>query len=227
MREPRRIAVMGLYRSGSSAVAGILHYLGVHMGAPYFGDFFESASLAHQLRIWWNERKQPPLQASVPQPERVRLLKKWIEDRERAGAIWVGAKHPLLSLSGDDLLEAWGAQTHFIWCFRPLEESILSLESKRWFANTPWRQRRLWDELHRFFARQPHLRLDFAQTLADPANAVARIVKFLRIEPTNEAIQAAVASIKPEKRTVSTASNGSYRVKRVLTTSFEIGFHRK
>jgi len=50
-----RVAVLGLYRSGSSAAAGVLHHLGVEMGAPYFEDHFESAQLAKRLRRWWHE----------------------------------------------------------------------------------------------------------------------------------------------------------------------------
>src|SRR6266850_196200 len=120
-----RVPVLGLYRSGSTVVAGVLHHLGVDMGAPYFGGYYESDWLSKQLRIWWDE---PRLQEKVPQTERVRVLAEWIQKREQAGARWVGMKHPLLSLCGEDLIKAWGEQTRFIRCCRPLPESVESMQ---------------------------------------------------------------------------------------------------
>jgi len=90
-----RIAVLGLYRSGSTAVAGALHHLGVDMGAPFFGGYYESEWLSKQLRQWWDE---PRLVEKVAQAKRIRVLADWVQAREQAGAKWVGMKHPLLSL---------------------------------------------------------------------------------------------------------------------------------
>ncbi|MCX6913612.1 MAG: hypothetical protein NT167_11280 [Verrucomicrobia bacterium] len=59
-----RIAVLGVYRSGSPAVAGALHHLGVDMGPPFFEGFYESAGLSKQLRKWWDE---PRLREQVSQ----------------------------------------------------------------------------------------------------------------------------------------------------------------
>ena len=164
-----RIAVLGTYRSGSSAVAGILHHLGVHMGEPFWeplvpdkGLYYESASLADLLRIWWDE---PSLEEKTPKAERVPLLSKWIEDQEWAGVKQVGAKHPLLSLCGEDLLEAWGDATHFLWSRRPVEESIRSLTALGWWPGSEERvQRRLWEAASRFFERRPHLPVGIRRT---------------------------------------------------------------
>ena len=120
-----RIAVLGVYRSGSTAVAGALHHLGVDMGPPYFEGFYESAGLSKQLRRWWDE---PRLVEKVGRAKRVRVLEQWIKEREAGGVRWVGMKHPLLSLCGDDLVQAWGEDTRFIRCCRPLEDSIDSLK---------------------------------------------------------------------------------------------------
>jgi len=101
--DQRRIAVLGLYRSGSTVLAGVLHHLGVDMGAPFYGGYFESDWLSKQLRLWWDE---PRLREKVPQDKRVRILSQWMRDREEAGARWVGTKHPLLCLSAEDLVQA-------------------------------------------------------------------------------------------------------------------------
>ena len=78
-----RIAVLGVYRSGSTAVAGALHHLGVDMGPPFFEGFYESAGLSKQLRKWWDE---PRLVEKVGQAKRVRVLEQWIKEREAGGA---------------------------------------------------------------------------------------------------------------------------------------------
>src|SRR5436190_16197088 len=106
-----RIAVLGLYRSGSTVVAGVLHHLGVDMGAPFYGGYYESDWVSKQLRVWWDEGGE--LQEKVQQSKRVKVLAEWMKEREASGARWVGIKHPLLSLCGEDLLQAWGEETRF------------------------------------------------------------------------------------------------------------------
>jgi len=115
-----RIAIMGTYRCGSTATAKSIAQLGVHLGAPFFGDYFESDSLSGLLRQWWNE---PQFRETVARDERVSQLQQWIEDYERplariktdsiaadsneekekqshdGGEIVCGTKHPLLSFS--------------------------------------------------------------------------------------------------------------------------------
>jgi hypothetical protein len=197
-----RVAVLGTYRSGSSGVAGVLHHLGVDMGEPFWQPltpdatlYYESASLADQLRIWWDE---PSLEEKTPKAERVHFLAQWVESLEWAGARQVGAKHPLLSLCGDDLLEAWGGATHFIWSYRPLEESIHSLIALGWWpGREEFVQRRLWDAASRFFERHPHLRVELADLTSQPSREVERIIKYLGITPNNEQIRNAINCIQP------------------------------
>jgi hypothetical protein len=191
-----RVAVLGLYRSGSSAAAGVLHHLGVEMGAPYFEDHFESVQLAKRLRRWWHE---PDLQELFPRAERVRKLRDWISFAEAGGATHVGAKHPLLSLCGDDLVEAWGPGVRFIWTWRPLDESIASIRRIGWWIEPYGEklQRRLWEDVNRFFAGREHLRVDFSDMLADPAREIRRIADYVDLLPDDDRFAAALASIRP------------------------------
>jgi len=192
-----RIAVLGLYRSGSSAAAGVLHHLGVEMGAPYWMDHYESARLAKRLRSWWHE---PHLEERFPPAERVRKLSDWISFLEAGRATHVGAKHPLLSLCGDDLVEAWGPAVRFIWTWRPLDESIASIRRTDWWWAKPkgeMVQRRLWDAVNRFFAGREHLRVDFSDMLTDPGREIRRIADYVDLTPTDDRFAAALASIRP------------------------------
>lgn len=186
---------MGLYRSGSTAVAGAIHHLGADLGAPYFHEYFESAELAEMLRSWWNE---PKLEEQIPQRERVARLRQWI--RRRDGAPWVGAKHPLLSLCGRDLEQAWGPQTRFVWCHRPLTDSVDSLRRVGWWKESEAVQRKLWAELNWFFSRREHLRIDYADLMSDPARQIDRLVEYLELKPDPEARAAAVRHVVPNAK---------------------------
>jgi hypothetical protein len=192
-----RVVVVGLYRSGSSAAAGVLHHLGVEMGAPYFQDHYESAQLAKRLRRWWHE---PDLKEQFPSGERVRKLRDWIYFLEGRGATHVGAKHPLLSLCGNDVLDAWGPAVRFIWTWRPLDESIASIRRAGWWIEPYGEQlqRRLWAELNGFFAARDHLRVDFSDMLADPAREIARIADYVNLPRNGDRFAAALASIRTE-----------------------------
>jgi len=197
-----RVAVVGLYGSGSSAVAGILHHLGVTMGREFWGDHFEARWLSQQLRTWWRE---PELTAAVPQSERVRVLREWAEQMQATCTTAVGLKHPLLSLCGPDLVQAWGADTKFIWCYRPLEDSIASLARRKWW---PGRERQiqntLWNEVHRFFEVQSHVKINFEDLLRYPEEFIQSAISSLNLSPNDEQTARALASI--QSREVSTHS---------------------
>jgi len=192
-----RIAVLGVYRSGSTAVAGALHHLGVDMGAPFFEGFYESAGLSKQLRKWWDE---PHLLEKVSQAKRVRVLAKWIQEREEGGAQWVGMKHPLLSLCGDDLVQAWGPATRFIRCCRPLEDSIDSLKRLGRTVDGAFLQGTLMAALDRFFAGREHLAIQFADLMSHPRLEVERLRDYLQITADSTRINCAVHFIEPGRK---------------------------
>ena len=195
--KPTRIAVLGVYRSGSTAVAGALHHLGVDMGAPYFEGFYESAGLSKQLRKWFDE---PRLVEKVGSAKRVRVLADWIREREAGGARWVGMKHPLLSLCGEDIVQAWGPETKFIRCCRPLDDSIDSLKRLGRSVDGAHLQGTLMTALDKFFAGREHLAIEFADLMSNPRREVERLVQYLQIEADEAKIQAAVSFIEPGKK---------------------------
>ena len=87
MAERARIAVIGLYNSGSLAIAGMLHRLGVNMGQPFWCtisgkteiNHYEPYDLAWHLRTWWNE---PAGIERVPAVQRIRFLERWAAAQE-------------------------------------------------------------------------------------------------------------------------------------------------
>ncbi|HEY7158747.1 MAG TPA: hypothetical protein VH575_32685 [Gemmataceae bacterium] len=201
MPSTRRIAVLGLYNSGSTALAGVLHRLGVDMGAPFWfnsddnspRNFYEPWDLGCMLRYWWNE---PAIREMTERATRVACLANWIRLREGVHQGAAGAKHPLLCLCGDDLVEAWGTQTLFVRAYRPLGESIARLRLRRWFAGHEDRlQLNLWDAAENFCTRQPHLRVEYHRLKREPAAVLGEVVAYTRLTPTAEQMATAVAFI--------------------------------
>jgi FkbM family methyltransferase len=188
-----RVAVLGLYSSGSTATATVLHRLGVKLGHRFFADYYEPLWLSEQLRKWWHE---PDLKEVVPREHRVRIFSNWMKELQRDGHFCVGAKHPLLTLCGPDLIEAWGPETKFIWTSRPLDESIRSLKRRGWWPGREEAlQTQLWTAAKSFFESQPHLRIEFENLLREPQREVNRIIEFLELHPSPSDLDSAVSSI--------------------------------
>jgi len=199
----KRIAVVGLYNSGSTAIAGVLHRLGVNMGPPFWrssddndpSNFYEPVDLSWHLRRWWNE---PEIIEKTAAADRIRLLKHWIELQECAHPAPSGAKHPLLSLCGDDLIAAWGAETQFVWTWRPLEQSIAGLQRRLWFPGVEESlQKRLWKALNDFASRHGDVvRLDWAQVQSDPVKATRQLAALAGLERSDDQLLTAARFIR-------------------------------
>jgi hypothetical protein len=194
---------MGLYNSGSTAIAGVLHRLGVSMGPPFWrssddddpNNYYEPVDLSWHLRRWWNE---PEIIEKTAAADRVRFLKHWIELQECAHPGPSGAKHPLLSLCGDDLITAWGPETRFIWSWRPLEQSIAGLQRRGWFPGSEESlQQRLWAALNDFESRHRDIvRLDWAQVQSDPVKATRQLAALAGLECSDDQLRTAAGFIR-------------------------------
>jgi hypothetical protein len=197
-----RIAVLGLYNSGSTALAGALHRLGVHMGSPFWynsddnakNNYYEPWDLGCQLRYWWNE---PAIRENTDRQTRIACLGNWVRMRQCFHQVAVGAKHPLLCLCGEDLLTAWGADTIFLRACRLLDESIERLKARNWFSNhEDSLQRTLWQALEQFCARQPHLPVEYRRLRSEPAAVLREIAAYAHLHPTASQLAAAEAFIE-------------------------------
>jgi len=190
-----RIAVLGTYSSGSSAVAGLLHHLGVTMGRYFYGDHYEASWMSEQLRQWWSE---PNLIETVAAEQRIRVLKKWIVEMEADTRFQaVRLKHPLLVLSAEDIHAGWGSDVRYLWCHRSLPEATTSLQRRAWW---PGREQELQSQLYQkateWFAHQSHLKIEYADVLTKPELVVNQIVDFLDLKPTEIQLSSAIGSIR-------------------------------
>ena len=203
MNKPIRVAVIGLYNSGSTGIAGMLHRLGVNMGPPFWAsnndnsdeNFYEPYDLARHLRRWWNE---PHATEHTPAVVRRRFLTKWAHRQECVRPGPIGAKHPLLSLCGHDLAEAWGTQVRLVWSWRELDRSIQGLQRRGWFGeHGETLQITLWEALSQLASQRPDvMKLDWSGVKSDPAQAAKTLAEIAGLEPSRDGLASAVAFIR-------------------------------
>lgn len=113
-----------------------------------------------------------------------------------------GAKHPLLSLCGDDLAAARGPGVRLVRAWRPPAESVAGLHRRGWFggAAEPLR-RRLWGALHAFEARRRDVvRLDWVCVRADPQAAARELAGLAGVSVPDERVRAASRFIRDGSR---------------------------
>ena len=206
------MAVIGLHRSGSSCLAGVLHNLGVNMGEMLTGyeptGGFEAAEL---MRICEAAYPFPRTEAALPQTEIVAALTRYVAKVCAAaadrGSRLAGGKYPQLCAMGSALRYACGRQLRVVHIDRPLEESIASLKERSrketgflaaGDAEVEHLQRWLWREKQELLAQVAHVDVTFADLLADPRREIERVASWLELTPSEEAVAKAVAHVKPK-----------------------------
>jgi len=206
---PPFVAVIGLHRSGSRCLAGVLHKLGVHMGNQLGGyeprGGFEAIALAHLC-----ERAYPfpSTELAVPREQLVRELRSFIDEKRREAFFKntiAGGKYPHLCAMGDELREVCGPRNlRVIHINRPLAESLASLK-KRSAKESGWLritddqaeavQRWLWERKSALLAEVEHLAVVYEDLRFDPTGQVERIIDYLNITPSDTQIAAAVGHV--------------------------------
>jgi hypothetical protein len=207
------VAVIGLHRSGSSCLAGVLHHLGVHMGDKLTGyepaGGFEASDLAKLCEAAY---PFPETEPALPHDEIVARLRQHVAhvcaSAARQGKQMAGGKYPHLCAMGAALREACGDRLRVIHIDRPLDESIASLRDRSRRA-TGWLhaddaqvervQRWLWEGKQDLLRDVPHVSVAFVELLADPHREIERIVAWLGLAPPEDAVARAVAHVQPKR----------------------------
>ena len=206
------VAVIGLHRSGSSCLAGVLHHLGVHMGEMLTGyeptGGFEAAEL---MAICESAYPFPSTEPALPQTEIVAKLERYVSKvcstAAERGSRLAGGKYPQLCAMGGALRYVCGRQLRLVHSDRPLEESIASLKERSrretgflaaGDAEVERLQRWLWHEKQELLGQVPHVDVAFADLLAAPRREIERLASELELTPTDEAVATAVAHVRPE-----------------------------
>jgi len=204
------VVIMGTYFSGINTLAGAMQQMGLFLGSE-LGDqkeanvplFFEDAYLGEICRSCFSE---PWLIEQVPFLDRTNHLRRWagIQCREKPKQTrYFCGKHPILSLMGKELMEAWN-NPKVICTDRPDDESYKSMQTMPWGWH-PTAAKHSFEMLRNareafFTEEQPDLlRFDYDQLKSDPRATVLKICNFLGIHPPREQRERAIAFIKKHK----------------------------
>lgn len=184
------VIVLGCYRSGTSAVAGVLHYLGVPMGK----DFDEPSP--NNPKGYWEDKlfKEYHTQFDLGNEDRAPQLNYWykelIRSREDEYPLW-GLKDPLLCTNLSRFVSNLSTDHRLIVCRRSIED--ISKSMGRALNNG-----RIYRPLAEFYVDSmekqlatytgPILELQHIETLLHPEDAVNKIANFVSLPETPEAI---------------------------------------
>ncbi|MCG8419595.1 MAG: sulfotransferase [Proteobacteria bacterium] len=205
------VAVMGLHRSGSSCLAGVLSKLGVHMGTDLIGyestGGFEDWGLA---RLCEDAYPFPTTKLRLSADMLLFELRAYVRmarDTARRKGTIAGGKYPQLCAMGDLLHRTCGDQLKIIHIDRPKQESIASLKTRCQHATGSDKasdgevtrvQEWLWQEKQQFLQKHEHLTIQYADLCRDPHHEIKRIIHYLGITPSSAAIDLAAGHVRPE-----------------------------
>jgi hypothetical protein len=209
---PKFVAVLGLHRSGSSCLAGVLHKLGVHMGDRLVGHEksggFEAAGLAYLCERAF---PFPTTELKIPEDELKSRLEQHVRHVRNSaferGKPFAGGKYPHLCVMGPLLREICGMELRVIHINRPLQASIKSLQARSatctgWLHTTPSAaakaQRWLWTRKTQFLKETNHLTVEYSDLISRPEREIQRITDYLCFKPTSQEVRNAISHVRPE-----------------------------
>src|ERR1700761_3194186 len=197
------IVVLGPWGGGTSAVAGVLHHLGVFMGANFVWAYrgpHETWEDSHLSQLCVRAFTEPGAQLQMDPQSLVANLRSWADSHRRAARTAgrrPGVKHPLLCVAMDFMREACGPLVPVV-VDRPVPNVIASLNSLGWWQDE---QERAESTAHLIAARDhalagaPVVRVDFEELRAAPAVVIRRLADELGLEVTEAQLKAAADSV--------------------------------
>lgn len=211
------VIVLGMHRSGTSMIGGVLTRLGVDMGEDSPGKQ-ESNPLGHFEDRAFLELNQEILTSAAgswdnpPDPQNISVQGEKYSSRindlvrsrisEHPGMPW-GWKDPRTSLT-IGLYSPVLENPYILWCQRDPELVAKSLEKRNQFtrAKSFALTRVYQDRIKGFLAANqeiPVLELCYQTVVNDPRIWIDKIVDFLELQPSAEQIQKAITFVLPEE----------------------------
>lgn len=200
------VPVVGLHRSGSSCLAGVLHRLGVYMGTHFIGPnksnpggAYEAKALAKMCEQHW------PFPATATDQDSNKLtneLLDWIQRNKQHAAknkTIAGGKYPHSCRMFDNFKHCGPMRP--IFSDRPLEDSIRSLEKRNPNIGGKARevQEWLWEGRKDWLQEFPQaLHIEYDKMVENPRREIDRIIEYLEIRPDQARIDEAVAWVNPD-----------------------------
>jgi tetratricopeptide (TPR) repeat protein len=197
------IVVLGPRCGGTSAVAGVLHHLGVYMGTEFslayreLTESWEDSGL-HQLcsRAFSEPGDLLQMDAGVLEAK----LRSWADHHRRAARLAgrpPGAKDPCLCLAVDFIRDTWGPIVPVV-VDRPFAKVVSSLNRLGWLPDEQERAEstaRLIAARDLALAGAKTIRVDFEELRATPSVVIRRLAEDLGLEVTEAQVQAAADNV--------------------------------
>ena len=200
------IAILGDWFGGINMISGVLFSLGLHSGAdekqqsssntPFLFEDNRLNELCHQSydKQWLNEK--------LPYEDRVNHLRHWAgiqcQNQNKNGYFY--GNHPILSLMGRELQEAWQNSLFLVIdCPQNISMQIMTQSKFRWNPDTFERALAILRQSRNYFlsSYQPrHLDISYHELKTQPKITIETICDFLRINPTSEEYRNAVDLIR-------------------------------
>ena len=197
------IVVFGTIGGGTSAVASVLHHLGVFMGAEFGASYrelqqnWEDAGIGQLCRRAVNAKSaQLQMEPHLFQEK----LKIWADGHRRAARALdqrPGVKHPLLCAAIDLLDDAWGPIVPVV-VDRPFAKVLATLKRLDWW---PDERDGVESTTHLLAARDLSLadrskvHIDFEELRATPVPVIRRLADELGLVVTPDQLEAAANSV--------------------------------
>ena len=200
-------AVMGTYFGGINTLAGAMKELGLFLGVdlgqhsdPKQPQYFEDTYLGEICR---NSYSEPWLEENMQRNDRISHLRRWagLQCKNMPKEIpLVCGKHPMLSLMGEEIMEAWN-EPKFIYIERSPEESYESMKKVSWCwhpSAAKYAFNRLAGAREEFFEKyQPQLlRIHYDALKSEPEKILSELCQFLQHVPPPQQRQNALALIR-------------------------------
>jgi len=197
--------VMGTYFGGINTLAGAMKELGLFLGrdlgnpAADQPHFFEDTYLGEICR---NSYSEPWLEETNPQIDRINHLRRWagLQCQNTPPAPLICGKHPMLSLMGTEIMEAW-KEPKFICIERDVDECYKSMQKVPWCWHPSAAKHsfnRLAEVREEFFEKYqpPLLRIAYETMKAEPRRVIWELCDFLQHNSTPGLRRNAVELIK-------------------------------
>ncbi len=203
-KNSKEVVVLGMHRSGTSMVAGILHKLGVHMGDEMLGKN-KSNPTGHFEDVEFFTLSERILKAAGGKwqnpPQKEKILKagkkfseeiKHIIEKKSKRKIW-GWKDPRTCLT-IDLFYPFLKNPYFVVVRREIEGIARSLEKRgdMCFEEGKKLAKRYIEDMERFLSEYKPKRVievHYRDFYKDPMREIKKLVNFLEIETTKEQLK--------------------------------------
>ena len=197
------IVVLGPWCGGTSAVAKVLHHLGVLMGTRFdvasreLQDTWEDADLSLLCRRAFST---PGAHLQMDAPTLGAKLRSWADNHRRAAQIAgrrPGVKHPALCAAVDLIADAW-APIVPVAVDRPAAKVVASLNRLGWWKDEQERvesTERLIAARDLALAGMATVRVDFEELRSAPTVVIRRLADELSLDVTEAEFEEAVNSV--------------------------------